>query len=136
MTGDGSAAPGTILKATASLTYDGGAAVDNLVGYDVPVLAAAQPMTLTVTAALNPAVPGMRDLYTATITNTAGRAIDGVGLYLRVPAGLQFHYANDADPDTACGNYVLRPEGNEGVLDVGNDGGRREPDDHDQPSRF
>ena len=45
----------------------------------------------------------MRDLYTATITNTAARAIDGVGLFLRVPVGLSFNSTNDADPDgTGC----------------------------------
>jgi uncharacterized repeat protein (TIGR01451 family) len=110
VTGDGSAAAGTILKASASLTYDGGAAVDNLVGYNVPVIAAAQLVTLSVSASPNPAVPGSRDLYTATITNTSARAIDGVGLYLRVPDGIQFHYANDSDPDTSCANaYVCVP---------------------------
>ena len=107
VTGDGTAAAGTILKAAAWLTYDGGAAVDNVVGYDVPVLAAAQPVTLSVSAALNPAVPGSRDLYTATITNTSGRAIDGVGLYLRVPEGLSFAPGNDSDPNASCeGSYA------------------------------
>ncbi|HEX3697968.1 MAG TPA: hypothetical protein VH374_21520 [Polyangia bacterium] len=118
VTGDGSAAPGTIIKASASLTYDGGAAVDNLVGYDIAVLAAAQPMTMTVAAGTDPAIPGMRDLYSATITNTSGRAIDGVGLFLRVPAGLQFNYANDADPDAGCGNFTC-VQGNEAVWTIG-----------------
>src|SRR5262249_6033302 len=41
--GDGTAPPGTILGARATLTYDGGAPVDALTEYAAPVVAAPQP---------------------------------------------------------------------------------------------
>ena len=120
VTGDGTAVPGAILHASASLTYDGGAAVDNLVGYDVSVVAATQPVTLTVSANPTPAVPGARDLYTATLTNTSARAIDGVGVYLRVPVGLSFQYVDDADPNSSsCGGSAICAAGGEAFWTLG-----------------
>ena len=107
VTGDGSAAPGTILFARAALTYDGGAAVDAMAEYAVSVIAAPQPMLLAITASPNPASGGNRLLYTATVTNSAARAVDGVVLFLRVPTGLQFNDQNDADPNSSvCSNHV------------------------------
>jgi uncharacterized repeat protein (TIGR01451 family) len=103
VTGDGTAIPGTILYARTALTYDGGAEVDALTDYAIPVVAAAQGVTMTVTASPNPAVPGNRLLYTATITNTTARSVDSVTLLLLVPVGLQFHYTADVDPDTSSG---------------------------------
>jgi len=49
----------TILFARATLTYDGGAPVDGMAEYAIPVLSAteAQPLTLTVVPTPNPAVP-------------------------------------------------------------------------------
>jgi uncharacterized repeat protein (TIGR01451 family) len=103
VTGDGTAVAGTILYARAALTYDGGAEVDVLTDYSIPVVAASQGMTMTVTASPNPAVPGNRLLYTVTVTNTTARSVDGVTLLLLVPVGLQFHYTSDVDPDTTSG---------------------------------
>jgi hypothetical protein len=103
VTGDGTAIAGTILYASAALTYDGGAEVDVLTDYSIPVVAAAQGVTMTVTASPNPVLPGNRLLYTATVTNTTARSVDAVTLLLRVPVGMQFHYTADVDPDTTSG---------------------------------
>jgi len=104
VTGNGSATPGTILSARATLTYDGYAPVDGIAEYAIPVLSAteAQPLTLAVTTAPNPAVPGSRVLYTATLTNTSARSVDGVSVFVRMPFGLTFNYINDAEPNAAC----------------------------------
>jgi len=107
VTGSGTAVAGTILHARAALTYDGGAEVDVSTEYSIPVVAAPQGMTMTVTASPNPAVPGSRLLYTVTVTNTTARSVDGVTLWLLVPVGLQFHYANDADPNASTvSNFI------------------------------
>jgi uncharacterized repeat protein (TIGR01451 family) len=119
VTGDGTAPPGTILDGRAALTYDGGAEIDAVTDYAIPVVAAPQGMTLTVTAAPNPAVPGNRLLYTATVTNTTSRSVDSVQLYLRVPVGLQFNYANDADPNSSCAGSVTCSSGFEAVWALG-----------------
>jgi hypothetical protein len=101
LTVDPAAAPGTILPARAVLIYDGGGDVDAIVDYAVPVVAAPPPLTVTVTAAPNPAVPGTRLLYTATITNTTGGAVPTVGVQMKVPTGLQFVYSVDTQPQSA-----------------------------------
>jgi uncharacterized repeat protein (TIGR01451 family) len=103
VTGNGTAPAAAILDARATLTYDGGAEVDAVTDYSVPVVAAPQGMTLTVTASPNPAVPGNRLLYTATVTNTTARSVDSVSLIYLVPVGVQFNYANDADPNATTG---------------------------------
>jgi len=120
VTGDGTAPPGTILAGRAALTYDGGAEIDAVTDYAIPVVAAPQGMTLTVTASPNPAVPGNRLLYTATVTNTTARAVDTVQLYLRVPVGLQFNYANDADPNAGlCAGSATCSAGLEATWELG-----------------
>lgn len=98
------AVPGALLAIRGELTYDGGGEVDAVMTDALPVIELAQSLTLTIGANPIPAVPGARTLYTATVTNTAARAVDGVSLLLRVPNGLQFNYINDADPNSSgCG---------------------------------
>jgi hypothetical protein len=120
VTGNGSAPPGTFLDARAALTYDGGAEIDALTDYIIPVIAAQQTMTLSVSAP-SPATPGNRLLYTATVTNTAARSVDSVQLFLRVPVGLQFNYINDADPDTTgyCSGSTVCSAGTEAFWSLG-----------------
>jgi uncharacterized repeat protein (TIGR01451 family) len=120
VTGDGSAPPGTILDARAALTYDGGAEVDALTDYAVSVVAAPQPVTLTVSVP-SPATPGTRLLYTATVANTTARSLDAVQLFLRVPVGLQFNYINDAEPDVTgnCNGSATCSAGTEAFWSLG-----------------
>jgi uncharacterized repeat protein (TIGR01451 family) len=106
VTADATAVPGSILSARASFTYDGGAPVDAMADCSVMVAPAAMPLKMEIVATPSPAAPGARVLYTTTITNTSARAIDGVAVLLRVPAGLQFNYITDAEPNTGCGNCV------------------------------
>jgi hypothetical protein len=98
VTGDGTSPPGTILAARAQITFDGGPPVDAQAEYAIPVVSAASPLTLAVSSTPVPVAPGSRLLYTATITNTSARSIDGVNIFIRVPIGLQFHYINDVSP--------------------------------------
>ena len=131
VTADGTASPGTVLNSRATLTFDGGAAIDNIAEYAVSVIAAAQPVTLDVTATPSPAVPGNKLLYTMTITNTSARSVDGVGIFVRLPIGLQFQYANDAEPNaTSCGgiHHLRRRHGS--LLGPRDDGRRGQPDHH------
>jgi uncharacterized repeat protein (TIGR01451 family) len=105
------APPGAILKAVASLSFDGGADVDNVAEYALSVVSAAPVLGLAVAAGPDPAVPGGTLLYTVTVTNLAQRATDGVTLMLRVPRGLSFYYTTDTQPDSsACGNGTCSSE--------------------------
>jgi hypothetical protein len=116
---DATVAAGTILPVRATLIYDGGAAVDAMAEYAVNVIAAAQPITVGVTAAPNPVAPGARLLYTITITNTAARAIDGIAVAWRVPAGLQFAIATDAQPNAVCPGFNTCPADGEASWTIG-----------------
>ena len=40
-------------------------------------------------------------LYTATLSNTSARAVDSIGLMLRTPAGIQYVYSTDAEPNSS-----------------------------------
>lgn len=111
------AVPGTILASRAELTYDGGGEVDAVTDDAMPVIELPQSITLAVSASPVPATPGGRTLYTAVVTNTAARSIDGVSLYLRTPNGLQFNYVNDADPNSSgCGTCT---NGGEAAWNIG-----------------
>lgn len=100
-------APATLLKARATLTYDGGAELDASSAFVSSVIPAPLPLSVTVDATPNPVTIGGRALYTTTITNTSAGAVDGISLLLRVPTGLQFDATTHADPDSsACGNWV------------------------------
>jgi hypothetical protein len=106
VTVDAGVPAGTILATHASLTHDGGIAVDLLADHAVTIAPAAVPLTLVVTATPNPVPPGARVLYTATIANNSARAVDGISVLFRLPPGLAFHYINDAEPNTTCGNCI------------------------------
>jgi uncharacterized repeat protein (TIGR01451 family) len=95
------AVPGTILASRAELTYDGGGEIDAVTSDAVSVIELPQSLTLAVSASPLPATPSGRTLYTAVVTNTAARSVDGVSLFLRTPNGLQFTYSSDADPDSS-----------------------------------
>lgn len=92
---------GSILPARASLTYDGGVEVDAVAEYASPVVAAAEPLTLAITTAPNPVAPGARLLYTMTVANPSARAVTGIVVVFRVPAGESFYYTTDADPNAS-----------------------------------
>jgi len=111
------ATPGTILASRAELTYDGGGEIDAVTSHSVPVIELPQSLTLALSASPLPATPGGRTLYTAVVTNTAARTIDAVSLFFRTPNGLQFNYANDADPNSSgCGTCV---NGGEATWSIG-----------------
>jgi len=95
------AVPGTILASRAELTYDGGGEIDAVTDDAIPVIELPQSLTLAVSASPLPATPSGRTLYTAVVTNTAARSVDGVSLFFRTPNGLQFVYSSDADPDSS-----------------------------------
>lgn len=98
---------GDILNPRATLEYAGGSAIDHVAQVPLSVVAAAPPLTLTVSPASTPIVPGGRILYHATVANRSLRAIDGVSLAFRVPRELSFVYTSDATPNSAaCGNSV------------------------------
>jgi hypothetical protein len=117
VTASGSLGAGTILEANAVLSDNSGLP-GAFAEQAISVVAAALPLTLQWSAAPNPVVPGDRLVYTATINNASGRAIDGVNVLWRVPAGMQFSYTQDAEPDTTCGN-ALCSENREAVWTLG-----------------
>jgi len=101
----GGVVSGDIMNPRATLEYAGGSSVDHVAQVPISVVGAAPPLTLTVSAANSPAVPGGRVLYYATVANRSLRAIDGVSLAFRVPRELSFYYTTDATPNSsACGN--------------------------------
>jgi uncharacterized repeat protein (TIGR01451 family) len=101
------ALPGSILKTRATLTYDGGLALDNVAEYAVPVAAAAPPLTIDVAATPDPAVPGANVLYTVTLGNQAARALENVSVLLRIPGALAFSATQDVEPNGSnCGNFI------------------------------
>jgi hypothetical protein len=98
-----SVAPGATVMPTATLTYDGGLAVDATAEYALAVMASAHPLNVQVTATPDPAVPGGRVLYTVTVGNTSAQAVAAVAVLVRLPIGLQLSRVTDADPDATCG---------------------------------
>jgi len=105
LTVDAAARPGAILKTAASLTFDGGPAIDNVAEYALSVVADKSVLAFEVAATPDPVVPGGQLLYTVTVSNLAARATDGVTVLLRVPRGLDFSAAGDAEPNSStCGN--------------------------------
>jgi hypothetical protein len=105
LTVDSTARPGSILKLAASLTFDGGLAVDNVAEYALTVVAAPSVLAFEVAATPDPVVPGGLLLYTVTVSNLAARATDDVTVLLRVPRGLEFAAGVDSEPNSSsCGN--------------------------------
>lgn len=102
VTVDSGLASGTLLVATASLRFDGGADVDAIAERTVAVVGNPPPLRLGVTLDSNPVVPDGRVLITATISNVGTRALDGVTLLMRSDIGLQANGSLDADPDASC----------------------------------
>ena len=64
-------------------------------------------------------MPGNRLLYTATLTNTSARSVDGVGIFVRLPVGLQFHYINETEPNAACSTGINCTVGAEASWTIG-----------------
>jgi uncharacterized repeat protein (TIGR01451 family) len=93
--------PGAVLAPRVQLTYTGGPDVDALAEYAASVVVSDPPLQLQLVAAPNPGVPGSRLLYTATLNNPSGRAVNTVGLFFRVPVGIQFVYTTDAEPNAS-----------------------------------
>ena len=109
---------GTALKATAVATFAGGAEIDATADYTVSVSAAPFALTASVETTPNVAILGDRLLYTTTIHNDGARNVNDVSLLLRVPAGLSYHYQNDATPNSAsCGNATCSA-GEESVFTI------------------
>jgi hypothetical protein len=117
VTASGTLGAGAILKAHAVLSDDSGLPAASA-EQAISIVAAALPLTLQWSATPNPVVPGARLVYTATINNTSGRAVDAVSVLWRVPAGIQFSYVQDAEPDTTCGN-ALCSENREAIWTLG-----------------
>jgi uncharacterized repeat protein (TIGR01451 family) len=110
---------GTALKSYARLEFGGGSAIDaqaeTLVSVvsDVPVLTATLDSPGSV-------VLGEKLRFQTTVTNTSARAVDGVTLTMRVPPGLQFHYLNDVDPNSAaCAGSAQCAANLESVITLG-----------------
>ena len=56
---------------------------------------------------IDPGTPRARGVrYSVKVGNISAQAVDGVTVSLLLPTGLQFHYADDSEPNTACGAYV------------------------------
>lgn len=97
---------GQVLSVAAYLTYEKGAELDAEAEYAVSVIEEPLPLAVMVDATPSAVAPGERVLYTTTITNESKRAVDGIQLMMRLPAGQRFYYSTHADPDSsACGNY-------------------------------
>ena len=110
---------GDIMNPRATLEYAGGSAIDHVAQVPISVVASAPPLTLTVSPATSPIVPGGRIMYHATVANRSLRAVDGVTLGFRVPRELSFVYTTDSTPNSsACGNSVCSA-GEEGVWSLG-----------------
>jgi hypothetical protein len=95
---------GVALRATATLTFDGGQPIDATAEHAISAVAVATPLKLDVSVIGNPSVPKGRVLYTAVVGNTSTRAIDKISLLLRLPAGLKFDAGVDAEPNAGCYN--------------------------------
>lgn len=102
------ATPGDLLNPRATLTFDGGLAVDNVAQVPLSVVAKPEPLSLTVSQLNGPAAPGGQVVYQMTVANSALRAVDGIALTLQIPPEVSFAYAQDAEPnpDNGCTNYV------------------------------
>ena len=101
---------GSVLAAHATLTYDGGVAVDASADVPVSIVGTAPALKVDVGIASSPVVPAGRALYTVTVSNVSARAVDAVSVLLRTPNGLSFNYVNDVEPNTTCGNCVVGSE--------------------------
>lgn len=108
VTGDGTAPAGSILPARAILGYDGTDPSPSA-EFSLSVIGAPQPLILAWDVTGAPAAPTGRLLQTLTIGNVSTRSVSGVSLLLRLPAGLQFNGAGDADPDANCFNNACAP---------------------------
>jgi uncharacterized repeat protein (TIGR01451 family) len=113
VTVDSNVTAGAVLATRATLTYDGGLAVDAAADYAIRVAAATPSISLKAATTSSPAVPAGRLVYTATVRNLSTRAVDGVTVLFRVPNGLQFGNAADAAPNSSnCnGSSNLCPAG-------------------------
>lgn len=101
----GGAIPGDTLAARASLTFDGGLAIDNVAELQVTVIPEPQSLSLSVTSLFGPAKAGGVVGYQINALNTGRRALNGVQLLVPVPPGLSFDSGQDAVPNSStCGN--------------------------------
>jgi hypothetical protein len=102
------ATPGDVLNPRASLTFDGGAEVDDVAQVPLSVVPKQEPLSLTISQLNGPAAPAGTIVYQMTIANTALRAVDDIALTLQMPPEITIAYAQDSQPDinSYCGNYV------------------------------
>jgi len=109
---------GTILAAQTQLTHDGGLAVDNISEHAVTVVASTLPLKVDISAVDSPVVIGKRLRYNMTLSNPTALPIDGINVLARGAKGLNFHLAQDAEPNvtSGCGTCYA---GNEAVWDIG-----------------
>ena len=101
VTVDGSVPAGSILATRATLTYDGGLAVDAAAEYAIPVAMTLPDLTLKTAIEPAPTAPNGRLNEIITVTNRGTRAVDAVTLWFRVPVGIQFNFSNDSAPNLA-----------------------------------
>ncbi|MCF6337307.1 MAG: hypothetical protein L3J84_05055 [Gammaproteobacteria bacterium] len=95
---------GQILSIRAELRHDGGANLDASAEQVVTIVEKTFPLTLDISATPDPVAAGERLRYEFSISNVSAAPVNDISVLLRVPSGLQFDVANDAEPDaTGCG---------------------------------
>ncbi len=95
---------GQILSIRAELRHDGGASLDASAEGVVTIIDKTFPLTLDISTTPDPVATGERLRYVLSISNVSAAPVNDVSVLLRVPPGLQFDAANDAEPDaTGCG---------------------------------
>jgi len=99
---------GQILTTRAEQRHDGGANLDASAEQVVTIVEKTFPLTLDISATPDPVAAGERLRYELSISNVSAAPVNGISVLLRVPSGLQFDAANDAEPDaTGCGTTCI-----------------------------
>jgi uncharacterized repeat protein (TIGR01451 family) len=104
-----------IHKASAQLTFSGGAEVDIVAEHAVTVLDGTPELTVSVSATPVPVATGGVLSYTITVSNTSAVVINNVSLAYRVPANVSFSGNTDAIPNVLCGGNFICQAGEEAV---------------------
>ncbi len=113
---------GQILSIRAELRHDGGASLDVSAEQVVTIVEKTFPLTLDISATPDPVAAGERLRYEFSINNVSAAPVNDISVLLRVPPGLQFDAANDAEPDaTGCGTVCI--DGQEASWVLGTLGG-------------
>ncbi len=99
---------GQILSIRTELRHDGGASLDASAERVLTIVEKTFPLTLDISTTPDPVATGERLRYEFSISNVSAAPVNDVNVLLRVPPGLQFDAANDAEPDaTGCGAVCM-----------------------------